>query len=535
MAGRRPAHRGTAPQTLGRVHASARPTVTVTTDPAAAALEASARSRTVSVLALPYGRPGRLTQGNYTVRPGAPRLPEDLGRVKLLTDHRTKPGATSVGHMIAAEHTDAGLVCTFAFGTGEAADRALADALERTRDAVSVELSEVAFAGSEIADAYLDAVALVDVPAFDDARVLSVHATARTNQGDTPMDRAAMIAAMIANGMTQAAAEAAAVSVSASAAPAVATAPAGLTHIAARPADLSFAGVLDTLIAARSGQRDSQVFAALANITQTMAISTQNAAWLGELWDGAPYERTVVPLVTTKTLTTPKAVGWKWATKPTIAPYAGDKAEIPTGTSTFSKIEVDAQRLAYGADFDRIFWDFGQTEVIAGWFRHLAASYLEETDEIVAGFIAASAPAVTGVGSTATPAADMLRAAAIGAQSVKLRSRTTASFVLVNPTDMLTLLDFSQLDSPEFLDVLGVGPDRWTASEFVAPGQVLVGAKRAVEFHELGSTPVRVSAEHIAHGGRDEAVFGYHAELLTSNKGLAKVAFAAPVAGGGGE
>ena len=591
----RPERRRETPPGVVLADAADEDTATVVTSPSASGVAASAAARQITALVLPYGVPGRLTQGAYRVTPGSVVVPDDLKRVKLLNRHRNDPaGATSVGHLVHAEHTAAGLACTFQLGTSPEATQALADAADHTRDAVSVELSEVMFSADAITGARLDAVALVDVPAFDDARVVTVTAHRRAPAAPpTParkvptMDPKALFQMLREAGLTDADARArvaeaysqaeadaleavdvpgegdpagdgdgdgdgdpagdagnggnagnagnvsgspAAAAVSASRRPA--RAPRGLTHIAQRPTELSFSAVMDTLISARLGDRSNAVFAALADITQTATMDTQNAKWLGELWSGGEYERNVVPLVTNTQLTSPTVTGWRWTTEPTIQPYAGNKTEIPTGPVGFEKISTEAKRLAFGNDIDRIHWDFGQTEIIESWFRKLAESYARVTDEIVADFISTNARAVTGAGSTGTPAPDMLRAAAIGARRVKIDARTSASFVLVNPEDMLTLLDFSKLDSPEFLDVLGIAPTRWVSSEFVDPGTVLVGTKQAVQYSELGSVPIRVLAEHVSHGGRDGAVFGYHAELLTSNKGLVKVAFgSAPVGG----
>ena len=55
-------------------------------------------------------------------------------------------------------------------------------------------------------------------------------------------------------------------------------------------------------------------------------------------------------------------------------------------------------------------------------------------------------------------------------------------------------------------------------------GQVLVGSKSAVTVHELGGeAPIRVSAEDIAKGGHDEALFGYVAVNVHNEDGLALV------------
>lgn len=44
-------------------------------------------------------------------------------------------------------------------------------------------------------------------------------------------------------------------------------------------------------------------------------------------------------------------------------------------------------------------------------------------------------------------------------------------------------------------------------------------------------SPLRVEAEHLSHGGRDRALFGYTAHTLDNPDGLVKVQFAAPAGG----
>ena len=62
-------------------------------------------------------------------------------------------------------------------------------------------------------------------------------------------------------------------------------------------------------------------------------------------------------------------------------------------------------------------------------------------------------------------------------------------------------------------------------------GSAIVGAKTAATFYELPGSPLRVEAEHLSHGGRDRALFGYTAHTLDNPDGLVKVQFAAPAGG----
>lgn len=211
-----------------------------------------------------------------------------------------------------------------------------------------------------------------------------------------------------------------------------------------------------------------------------------------------------------------KVTGWRWVTKPQVGDYAGDKAEIPTNPVTTESVSVEAKRLAGGHDLDRKFLDFNDQDFIASYFRAMAEDYAYESDQRAAAFVVASA---TAAGS----AANLLKAVATGANYVKINSRARATFVLVNPTDFMGLLDITTQELPAFLALLGIDPSAFTTSEFVPAGTVIVGARPAATFYELGGSPIRVEAVDLARGGHDGAVFGYYATLLHHAKGIAKV------------
>lgn len=161
---------------------------TLTADFTAAA-GADVERRTIRGLALPYGVQGRTSRGRVTVEPGAIAIPSDLRRVKLYRDHRNADGTgTPVGYLADSTDDTAGLTVAFKVGPGDDGDAALSDAAHGVRDALSVELSGVQLSpdGTRVVRATLDAVALVAIPAFDDARVSSVTATATTTQERTP-------------------------------------------------------------------------------------------------------------------------------------------------------------------------------------------------------------------------------------------------------------------------------------------------------------------------------------------------------------
>ena len=146
---------------------------------AAHAPDADDDKRTISGLVLPYNVPGYTSSGAVTVASGTVTLPQDLGRIKLLRDHSTDEGFKPVGYATGIEDTPEGLRMSFKVAKTADGDVALADVNERVRDALSVELihTDVDADGNLIAGV-LKAVALVPIPAFEDARVELITASA---------------------------------------------------------------------------------------------------------------------------------------------------------------------------------------------------------------------------------------------------------------------------------------------------------------------------------------------------------------------
>ncbi|KAA0925959.1 hypothetical protein [Rhodococcus sp. ANT_H53B] len=302
----------------------------------------------------------------------------------------------------------------------------------------------------------------------------------------------------------------------------VAQAPQGLTLTHTKPA-LTFSQACQTIQAVRSGDRSESITAALSDITRSANPWVSNVGWVGELWSGVSYERAIVPLLTPGKLDNWKVTGWRWITKPAVASYAGDKAAVPSNAPTTESVSVEALRLAGAHDIDRKFIDFNDTEFMNSYFAALAESYAYKSDQAAGAFLVAN-------GTTfAAGAVGLLKAVALAANKVKIDSRTKATFVLVNPTDFIDLINITSQDVPAFLQTLGIDPANFQPSEFVDAGTVLVGAKPAVTFYELAGTPIRVDAVNIVNGGYDAGVFGYYAPLLQNAKGLVKATFTAAV------
>lgn len=266
--------------------------------------------------------------------------------------------------------------------------------------------------------------------------------------------------------------------------------------------------------------------AALNDITDAGTIERIAPAWLGELWSGVTYTREIIPLVTNAALTSRKVSGYRWKTKPAVAAYTGNKTEIPSFPVAFETVERDAERWAGGNDLDRIFFDFGESAFLESYWRAMAESYAYETDKAMGAFLTTNAEAIDGT------AANIIDAVLRGSNTIRHDLHQPADFVLINPDDYLGILTMTMMDKPVYMDTVPhLNPASWTESEFVPSGTIILGTKNAATHYELGGSPIRVEAEHIALGGRDAALFGYTAKMLNRPEGLRKITFdtAAPV------
>lgn len=505
---------------------------------AAHAPDAEPAARTVSGLVLPYGRAGHTSSGPVTVTAGAVTVPDDVTRVKLLRDHSTEPGFTPVGYATAVEDTPDGLRMSFRVAATPDGDAALADVTEHVRDALSVELIDTAVdTTGRLTAGTLTAVALVPIPAFADARVELVTAalhTERTTMSepttepadddrpadptDTPAPSNTEPAGGEDDDTTTEDTEDDTMNTETTDAPA--RVPAGLTA-RDRHTPLTFSQAVTAISAMRTGRGTAEMTAALADITRSANPAIAGPAWLGELWDGAEYTREIIPTMTQKALTGMRGVGWRWTKRPEVDDYAGDKAEIPTNEVETEPVEVKANRLASGHDIDRAYFDFNEREFLDAFFRARVTDYAYKTDQKAAEFLVASAK----TGTTVATEPDLLHAAARARLTIKRATRVEPSAYLVNPDSLFGLFQITELDNPAYLDLLGVKPERFLASDLVPAGEIVAYAKPAVTWFELPGSPIRVDAERIDHGGKDSGIFGYWATLLNSQDGIVRVPF----------
>lgn len=536
---------------INRIHASADgETMHMVASMAPAAEQTK---RTVTGLVVPWNTPGRTSAGPVSVAEGAVKLPADLGRVKLLRDHSDTANFSPVGYATAAEVTDEGLKMSFRIAEGDDGDAALADVKNRVRDALSVELVDTKVTNGTLKSGNLTAVALVPIPAFAEARVEMLTAAATDPADDEdddeldqdveddetvdPVDDDAELVIETdeqleitdpetdpveddeddetekeTNNMGPKKNKLAAARV-----------PSGL-KVNQKPA-LTFSQAVETIANMRTGTASPELTAALADITRSANPAVSAPQWLGELWEGSEYQREIIPTMTIKPLTKLKAVGWRWTQKPEIEDYAGDKAEIPTNEVATEPVETTANRMAVGHDIDRAYFDFNETEFLEGFFRARTIDYAMKSDAKAAAFLNTSAS----TGTTVATEPDLLHAAARARLVVKRQVRVEPSAYLVHPNSLFGLFDITQLDNPAYLDLLGVKPERFIATDLVPENEVVAYAKESVTWFELPGSPIRVDAERIDLGGRDSAVFAYWATLLNNQAGIVRVPFGEPV------
>lgn len=500
--------------TTGTVHAEDHgDSVTVTPEDQAPPLVAET-SRTISGRVLPWSELGRTNNGALQFSPGSVNIPTDVKRVKLLAGH--SPTGIPVGHATSWESKADGLYMSFQVGTGADADRALTAAAESVIDAFSIEAYGIERDGTTVTASIMSAVALVPMPAFASARVDTVNAAApapgdtedddgqpagdtEDTPGDTAEDTDQKEDTMIKNNLIPG------------------TLPGAASWAA--PVHASLTDVTTYLCAAVRGE-SAELSAELADITDAGTLDRTAPAWLGELWSGVTYERRVIPLLSSAPLTSRKVVGYRWTTKPGVASYEGNKADIPSFPAAVEAVERDAVRWAGGNDLDRAFWDFGETEFLNAYWRAMAESYAFETDQAAGQFVVDNATAVDGV------AGNIIEAVARGSIAIDQDLHAPAGFVLINPADYESILQLTNLDAPKFLDLIpATDPGKWVTSQFVPAGTIVIGNKTAATHYELSGSPLRVEAEHIAKGGRDAALFGYTALMLNRPEGLRSVQF----------
>jgi hypothetical protein len=538
--------------------------------------KATPSTRTISGLVIPWEEYGDTSVGRVIAGQGSIRLPDDLSRVKLVDLHQSP--ARAIGYGTQAQVTAAGITMTFHVPETPEGDRALMEASAHLADAFSVELSQLQLQGDRITDSELNAVALLPVPAFANARVASVTAAltaspTTTTEGMTMTDeQRARLRELLAaqtltpeqqtelSMLTQLAAQEAASATAppadqappaaaagqplaagadpqlvASIAQALVAAQSGVTpvnfgQLATAPAGLQVQGgnqprPLTDLYASMTrvarGESKPQLEAALTSITQGGNAFTTQDEYAGQLWQALTYTRRFINLLNQRDLKSYKGNGWKWGVAPAVAAYAGDKAAVPSNAPTTVNVPWTASRLAGAHDLDRKFRDFGDDEFFQAYYEAMALSYAMLSDQAARDFVIASATA-----GAAVTGGLLVGVAKVAARLNVAINDAGVDYVLVNDQDKIGLLSTTASSVPAFLeDFIGIKPGQFIGTPAVAAGTIIVGNKNAGEFRELPGSPIRAEVVDMVNGGVDGGVFGYYATLLNMPTAIQKAAW----------
>lgn len=484
---------------------------------------------------------------------------DPLQRVKLLIDHdKSQP----VGYMTTLETTATQASATFYVPEGEAGDKALADAAAGLRDGLSVGLLAAADGYDFDADgnlhiyqAELYETSLVSVPAFQDAQVTDVAAAlADSRNGDNPMNRKQIDAALAAGTITQAQADAmiaglaaieASVRPGTPAAPAAVVAPVEVTagpetvtpgqprvEVTARPKDLRT--VTAEVSAAIAGGQTREILAALQDVLPADDAGQGfigRADWIGELWTATKTDRPWIDSFgIPKQLTAAKIKGYRWVTRPKPAKYAGNKTDVASNKPTTEPVEATPTRWAGGWDIDRIFIDLGDPQFLADFWKAATLEYQTDSDFDVAQQIALAATEPVDDLDVAIVDATVLAAIKGAATSLRKIGATIDNIWLAE--DLFDAYsDLKIADLPAWLaNAIGgvslrdgtaiVGDLKIAADSALEDGTLVAYDKRAATVSER--SPFQVQALDVAKGGIDLGFFSYGGVIVNDPRAIVK-------------
>lgn len=545
---------------------------------AAAGVVASLERRTLGGVVVTYGEEGQTSIGPLRTKAGALRwgagthVAGDLSRLKLTREHDR---GDVRGHALRLEDDTTRLHATFKVADGPLGDEALADAGDpadpnkpRIRDSFSFDVINATVDDGWLIDGELLAVGQVGIPAYANSRIDSVAANRKVVGTVNDDQRARLTELRAKQTLTQEeAAELATLAALEEAAtdqppadqpPADQPAPtAGMTFnltlpagavqqvAASNPSSVPLvpggahrppvhtspagAGALDRMIrdvcAALKigGSGHAGITAALTDVTNAGAGANIDApAWSGELWSGVPHEQEFVPLLSHGDLTNFEGAGWRFVSKPAMAPYAGNKAAIPSGAVTTEPSTWTASRQAVGHDLDRKFYDFPNEAFLKAYVTAVAQSWSINSDALVEAYIIANATDSTLTADT------FFSAVGKAIRAVKRAKMGKATFVMVADDDLEGLLEVTNNTMPAFLELFNIKPEDFVSSEELTAGTVIAGTRLAHEFKELPGSPIRASAQHIANGGIDEGFFAYYAFEEHAAAGIQSVTWETP-------
>ena len=516
-------------------------------------LLATADPRVKAGLLLPYGEYGFTNKGKVLASAGSLTLADTLDQLTL--EHAPKLG---VAQFVAFEEKPDGLYCSVRYLDTPLGDAALAEYEAGTRAGLSVEVDAPVVVAGKLTAGKVTGGSQVETPAFASAKLAAAEMGDAPDMGKVPdfqtVYEGELVPVVELDG--EAVADVTKVTVSEkqitittnTEAAQPANDKEGNTMAAAQvqnPAlmgktkpDASPATLYATLAHGfAAGQQGTKLEAALADIVPANILGIEQPQYIGQIWAGQPYERRIIPCFDHSDLTSFTIAGWDWGTAPAVGLYTGNKTDIPSGAVTTVAKSGVLQRIAGGHDIDRKFRDFSNNEFWESYFRKMAESYAKVSDtyirdQVVAN-IGAGAQRVH-LAAAGMPAGVPAALAMIVKASMKmlddLNALPTVAFVTSDLWEGLFYTQQQQVlayltESLSLTEgqvagfkIVPVPVGCLTSGAWV--GKVVVAHKSAFNVYELPGSPIRVSAEDVAKGGVDEALFGYCGYMLENAKGL---------------
>jgi len=546
----------------------------------AGSLSASLADRVVTGLLLPFGEVGRTNLGRFTIAgPGIITIPDDVSVLQANLEHdQYEP----VARFLTTTETSAGIVASFQIGRNPEGDALLAEIEQGAKTgrlkSLSAEVKNMVIKAGKAIAGTLTGAAFVNKGAFPSARLAAADTVdeeildrideelGEQQPADLPLmpelttdeytdedgnvwNRTISRTKTALDGVVtiEEIITLSPIELDVQPNPVEPEAPDMLTPLAAarvpaalrnprraapQPSSLKASDIFQ-MIASAHRTREPRLMAALEDVAITgsgqVGTATVVPQYVGELWSGRRFQRKIIPNLASAELTSTNVIGWRFTTKPVVATWTGNKADVPSNAPVAESYTVPLQRFAGAWDIAREFVDFGQVDVIASMLGYAVDSYARQSDLYVLNAALTAAGDGTAVGTVPAGISPALVKLVEGALAIIENADALPTFAIV-ASDVYRELALVQTNNAlEFLNMsLGLEEGdlagfRIIPSATLDAGDVLVGNRDAIKVHELAGSPIRVNALDIVKGGVDEAVFGYCAARIDDASGLARI------------
>lgn len=493
-------------------------------------ITANVAKRTITGLIAPYNEVGYTSAGEVIFKEGA-FGDIQASAIKLLTDHEM---ARPIGKMVSAESTPDGVVATFKLGSSTRATDALIEASEGLKNGLSVGARIVDYATDKegrmiVSAASLREVSLVTEPAFAEARVLEVAASATPTEEEKEEPMSEPTKEEVVE--TAPAVEAAVPSVEA-AKPTVA-----LAYTKPRSPIVDSASYLEHTLKASFGNEDSRQYVKAADDSTTTNTGLTLAPHMQEFISATVGIRPAIDAVSRGAL---PASGMsftipKLTTAPTVAEVAEAAAPSETGmVSTY--ITVDVKK---ASGLNRVSYELLDRSSPAFYNELLVQmqrAYAKATDQalltaLIAGGTAGTAVAATAAGLQSYVATESAAAfGATGEVATNLIANTgqwaailgyadTTGRALYTATQPMNASGSAAVSSLRG-SVLGLDlyVDPFIAASGVVDDSAFIVVPSAVTWYESPTTQIQVQA--VTTGEVEIALYGYYAIATKIGAGI---------------